>query len=719
MKYTTFFLIVTGFFLATSCRDADPTSSRGKLAQEKKESTYQDGKKNASEAKFVALSTSQGQCTPSRSEDSTRLAITTQPKMVWNVENRASPEMVPDFVIRGFKNDGETCLMIPHYDLGMTCGPNLNSLAQLPKSVYKSPKNVDFPSYDYKNWIASPYVESKDRIFALAHSEWYQCLNFPNDPAKKCSVGNNQFWSWSNAISSYYSKDLGRSWARHATLQRPAELSDVYPSLWTKKMVHYGFLHPGNIIAEKGYFYAFATLVKRDMQTGDLTKQGIVLLKTSELGASEWEQVVPSGEAVVDPFEGLVLPGTRGWDMATVTFNKSLCKYLLTFWDYNSKKSRYTTFDSLENPVFGPIRDIENQAFVAIPGNESPTGFVPANYPTSQIDPDSPGNNFEFTDSSFFLHVSSFVSSDVMRRSMYRTEVRLADAFAIPTIAAEEASSTPPSNQGVVSPSKGVLGNIDGIFNEAGSLWLKGWACDISQATNIKVHLYMGAAAPSGIYVGQYTASEESEPGVSVACGTQGVRHRFSINIAALNKPENSGRSLFVYGISVSNGSNSRLSNSGKYSIMGVTSAPVTTPPSGVNPPSNGEAKASHSVYRFSKGIGQLYSTSSSEGIGGGYVFEGVAFKLFSKFSEGTVALYRCYNLQQQEHFLSVAANCEGAVVEGVLGYVGTSQMPETQPLVRCYNKQTFFHLSTVNVSECSDESFVLEGTQGYVPTAL
>lgn len=659
-------------------------------------------KKTGNEAKFVALSTLQGECTPSRSEDWTRLAITTQPKMVWNVENSTSPETIPDFVIRGFKNDGETCLLVPSNELGLTCGPNLNSLAQLPKSVYKSPKNVNFPSYDYSNWIASPYVESTNRVFALAHSEWYQCLNFSTDPAKNCGVGNNQFWSWSNAITSYYSKDLGRSWSRHATLQRPAALSDVFPSLWTKEMLNFGFFHPGNIVAEKGYFYAFARFAKRDMQTGGLTKHGLVLLRTKELGASVWEQVVPGGGAVVDPFEGRVLPGTLEWDMATVTFNKSLCKYLLTFWDYNSKKSRYTTFDSLESPVFGPVRDIENQALVAIPGNESPTGFVPANYPTSQIDPDSVGNNFEFTDSSFFMHVSSFVSSDVMRRSIYRTEIRLADALAIPKIASE---------------SKGVLGNIEGIFSEAGSIWLKGWACDVSQATNIKVHLYLGAAAPSGTFAGEYVASEVSESSVSAACGTQGVRHRFSINIAALVKPENSGRPIFVYGISVSDGSNSPLSNSGRYSLMGVPSSPVATQTFVVNPPSSGETKASHEVYRFNKGNDHLYSSSSSEGIVGGYVFEGEAFKLFSQFTEGNVALYRCYNSKNMEHFLSVMANCEGAVVEGVLGYVSTSQIPETQPLLRCYNSRSFFHLSTANVSECSGQSsFVREGTHGYIP---
>ncbi len=536
------------------------------------------------------------QCTPTRTEEKTRLAIRSQPSQIWNVQSKTSPSVIPDFAIRGFKTSRETCLFIPHYELSMICGSSFDTLKPLPSTTYTSPSEKTFPNYNYKNWIASPYAVSDDKILALAHSEWYQCLNFENDPAKKCSVGNNQMWSWSNAISSFQSSDSGRSWIRLATLQRPAAVSDNFPALWAKSMQNFGFFHPGNIIFEDGYYYAFAKHVDRNMDNGEITKNGLILMRSKELTADAWEQVSPTGAPQVNGFAGNVLPNTSTWDLPTVTFNKSLCKYLLTYWDYALQKTRYTTFDSLAKPVFGPLRDVENQDLVKIPGNERANGFVAANYATSQIDPDSSGRNFEFTDDSFFLHMSSFTSANVMERNLYRVDVQLTDADKIPQMGASAVMPKAPQEEVIQNPLK------------------------------------------------------------------------------PLEMP-------------VANGG----------------TVAKTTP-------------ALKRIYRSNKGDDFLHGATTNEAILAGYTLEGPSFQLSEASLPDTAPLYRCLNSTRGAHFLSLAANCEGAGNnEGALGFIFTKQIPGTVPLIRCSKKAALFHLSTIQASECSAELYVNEGRQGFV----
>jgi hypothetical protein len=384
-----------------------------------------------------------GQCTPSLVEANTRLAFASQPAAVWEYKNRVGTNQLPDFVVRGFKRDNETCLLIPHYELGLICGTTLQSLSAVAQRVYDSPEDPLFPNYNYHNWIVSPYALADGSVFGLAHSEWYQCLQFPSDASRKCSVQSNRVNSWSNALSGFLSNNGGRSWAKISTIQRPEVLSDTFPNLWTQSMLHFGFFHPGNIIQEKNFFYAFATHVGRNMTSGAVADSGLVLLRTNDLRSPDWQQVVPGATAVSKPYDAMILPGTTNanhahFDFATVTYNTSLCKYLLMFWDNATEKLRYTTFESLENPVFGAFRDVANQEVLAVPFNQSGVGFIRQNYPTGQFDPDSLGNNFEYTDSEFYMFANSFDPSNGLNRNLYRTKVRLVDASSIPGIRVDE-----------------------------------------------------------------------------------------------------------------------------------------------------------------------------------------------------------------------------------------------------------------------------------------
>lgn len=143
--------------------------------------------------------------------------------------------------------------------------------------------------------------------------------------------------------------------------------------------------------------------------------------------------------------------------------------------------------------------------------------------------------------------------------------------------------------------------------------------------------------------------------------------------------------------------------------VAGIYQAPqVPAPPA---PP----APQTHDVYRLQKNDASdyLYSTDSHEGAQYGYQYEGIAFKLFSEhFSADVSALYRC--ARNGKHFLSLAANCDGATVEGRIGYVFRNQQDSTSELFRCRAPNGKYFITTERVF-CLNYNFTIETSLGFV----
>ena len=89
---------------------------------------------------------------------------------------------------------------------------------------------------------------------------------------------------------------------------------------------------------------------------------------------------------------------------------------------------------------------------------------------------------------------------------------------------------------------------------------------------------------------------------------------------------------------------------------------------------------------------------------------EGVGFRVYADGAAGRAALYRC-RVSDGHHFLSTQADCEGQVVEGPLGYLGTTE-GDGLPLYRCVFAAD--HLSTLDPTECQTAGFLVEGPQGF-----
>lgn len=119
-------------------------------------------------------------------------------------------------------------------------------------------------------------------------------------------------------------------------------------------------------------------------------------------------------------------------------------------------------------------------------------------------------------------------------------------------------------------------------------------------------------------------------------------------------------------------------------------------------------------VFRFQKSNGQhFYTDYFMEGQNAGFTKEGNVFSLFRKNGAGMIAIFRCYAPSYGHHFLSTDSNCEGANVEGLMGYSSASPGTGWVPLYRFYNPTTGDHLITVNHQSAG--GYTLEGTYGYV----
>lgn len=107
-----------------------------------------------------------------------------------------------------------------------------------------------------------------------------------------------------------------------------------------------------------------------------------------------------------------------------------------------------------------------------------------------------------------------------------------------------------------------VIGDI-GAPN--GSIW--GWACATYWNPSIKVHLYLGGPAGSGVFAGEYTANQGTDSVRAAACKASGTAYMFVIPITDAMVSTYSGKAIYLHGISPVGGSNSLLGHSGSYTI--------------------------------------------------------------------------------------------------------------------------------------------------------
>jgi hypothetical protein len=363
-------------------------------------------------------------------------------EIVWDVARRSETEVFPDARISIYRNAaGTTTLTLSHRENYRIVGPSVTALNPRPLLAFSSAAHRTAPQAHYNDsqWIFSPYTFDGTTFWALAHSEWYGCSLYPNDPVKGCRVAVNgvvnRNKSWVNAITLLRSNDGGATWQNAGDASDPSRHVIVgpappYPSwdFWsTDRVLNYGVFHPGNLVREGGHLYALVRMNDRD-GSGNVTTAGVAMIRhaASVLSARNWQMLDTSGSWVPLTFPPAALADSAPFDHASITFNRPTCRYLQVMFRYPDSTTYVSTSASLAAPDWSPPRPIAGQeCFLTRPDKVEP-GFVAANY-ASVIDPSAAGYNLETSGTSPYLYYSTFDPSDITLRSVYRVRLEAKD----------------------------------------------------------------------------------------------------------------------------------------------------------------------------------------------------------------------------------------------------------------------------------------------------
>ncbi|MBY0384343.1 DUF3011 domain-containing protein [bacterium] len=124
-----------------------------------------------------------------------------------------------------------------------------------------------------------------------------------------------------------------------------------------------------------------------------------------------------------------------------------------------------------------------------------------------------------------------------------------------------------------VVPSSAANGFLDSASLETGHLVLRGWVCEISSANSLQVIAYQGNRGSGGVIIGSGVANVNHEAGVTNACRTTGVGHRFVLTIP-LTSQLISGSPVSVFG--VANNSANTLYSVKKSHTVDIPVMPIT-----------------------------------------------------------------------------------------------------------------------------------------------
>jgi len=136
---------------------------------------------------------------------------------------------------------------------------------------------------------------------------------------------------------------------------------------------------------------------------------------------------------------------------------------------------------------------------------------------------------------------------------------------------------------------------------------------------------------------------------------------------------------------------------------------PVVTTTSAVKPPPEAVA-----LQRFRNAAGFHYTGSAKVAPPAGFTVEGGIGKLLANADPGTKPLYSCAIKNSQDRMSSLASNCEGQTVYGLLGYVLAEKPADlpSLPLFRCVTGSQHFDSVT---TDCEGQT--VEFQYGWVLT--
>ncbi len=349
----------------------------------------------------------------------------------WERE-RCDERDVPDLAARAFRDEaGRVHLISAHPGNRQFVGPSLDRLTHPCDETMTSGNDADPARFNDREWLAAPYTEDGQTVYALVHEEyhgWEHPGGCHSDSFLKC---------WYNAVTLAVSRDGGDSF-RHAR-PPPRHLVAAVPYRYVPDDGPYGLFDPSNIVRDEddGYYYMLSRTEKYRRQ-----KRGSCLLRTKRLDdPASWRAwdgsgfgvtfVNPYAPTVGDVSDHLCEPVSQPEIDSmheSLTYNTYLGKYLLVGIAGDQFKGRRGVVWGIYYSVSDDLIDWSKRKLVReveLPWTYKCGDSNPILYP-SVLDPTSTSRNFETTDRRAYMYFTRFHYSNCVQgynRDLIRVRV--------------------------------------------------------------------------------------------------------------------------------------------------------------------------------------------------------------------------------------------------------------------------------------------------------
>lgn len=333
-----------------------------------------------------------------------------EPQPVFDWGSSACETMnYPDLPARAFRDsEGQTQLLISHFDNFRMIGPSLDQLAIDCRPVLLSHRRAAPRRFQDREWIASVFTRDGESVWALIHDE-YQGNRHPG----RCP-GHRYFPCWYNAITLARSTDGGRTYTE---ARPPRNVIASAPYRYRPGRGPSGVFTPSNIVTgADGAYYALVRVRGPGVQRGDC------LLRTRTVGKPDswraWSGIGFTGR-FSDPYRSRprhrfpCTPVGRGRiaEMAeSLTYSTALGAYLLVGLappgpGSLGPKARGVYFATSQDLVHWSERRLVTRAVTT--HNYRCGGPSPLAYP-SVIDPESSSRTFATSGARPYLYYTQF-----------------------------------------------------------------------------------------------------------------------------------------------------------------------------------------------------------------------------------------------------------------------------------------------------------------------
>jgi len=384
------------------------------------------------------------------------LRIVGEEEVVFDWTNdRCEAEHIPDLAARAFRDSSnQVQLITSHYVNYRMVGPDLNNLTTDCDPIMSSTYDPDPSQFADAEWIAAPYTEDGQTIYALVHNEYHGHTHPGQCPQ------NDYLSCWDNSITLAVSTDGGKTYTE--ALQPPSHLVARFPYPYDPGAGPEGFRGPSNIIKGKdGYYYSFFNVSEYGTQ-----KQWVCLMRADDLSqpgswrfwdgtAFEGQFANPYTDDIPNPQNHICPPVDRDEHGApismseSITFNTYLNRYVLVgiSADWLDNREVWGVYYAFSDDLVHWTRR-KLLVEIELPWTVESSGSDLSYLYLSLLDPESESRNFETTDKTAYLYYTrNNFGHGSLDRDLIRVPVEFFPSSAsVPTQTPTKVSTAPFDN---------------------------------------------------------------------------------------------------------------------------------------------------------------------------------------------------------------------------------------------------------------------------------